>query len=144
MKVFLDTNVLVAACLADHEHHARAIPIVQHVHQGKLQGFVSGHSLLEMHSVLTRLPRAPRILPVQAASLIADNVAKRFSVISLTSKEYAELCTALGKSGVTGGKSFDALHLACAEKSGAERIYTFNVQHFRELAGHLENRITAP
>jgi len=41
MKVFLDTNVLVAACIADHEHHARAIPLIQAVHDGKLEGFVS-------------------------------------------------------------------------------------------------------
>jgi predicted nucleic acid-binding protein len=144
MKIFLDTNVLVAACVADHEHHGRALPLMQTVHDGKAEGFVSGHSLLETHAILTRLPRAPRITPVQAATLIADNVAKHFSVVALTGKEYGELSLKLGQDGVVGGKSYDALHLACAEKSGAYRIYTFNIREFRELAGLLANKITAP
>ena len=41
MKVVLDTNVLVAACEADHEHHARALPVVETVHEGHAEGFVS-------------------------------------------------------------------------------------------------------
>lgn len=144
MKVFLDTNVLVAACIADHEHHARALPLVQAVHDHSAQGFVSGHSLLEVHAILTRLPRAPRITPIEASTLIADNIVKHFSVVTLTGKEYSELALKLGQNSIIGGKSYDVLHLTCAEKSGADRLYTFNVRHFTELAGHLANKITAP
>jgi len=36
------------------------------------------------------------------------------------------------------------LHLRCAEKCGADRIYTFNVRDFAQLAGQLTSRITAP
>jgi len=95
MKEFLDTNVLVAACVADHEHHARALPLVQAVHEGKSEGFISAHSLLETHATLTRLPRVPRISPLQAAALIADNIVKHFSVVALTGKEYSDLCVKL-------------------------------------------------
>ena len=144
MKFFLDANVLVAACLADHEHHARAIPVVQMVHDRKAQGFVSGHSLLEAHSILTRLPRAPRIPPAQAAALISDNFVKYFAITTLTGKEYSDLCQKLGREGIVGGRSYDLLHLACAEKCQAERIFTFNVNHFSELAPHLQNKIAAP
>jgi predicted nucleic acid-binding protein len=144
MKFFLDTNVLVAACLADHEHHARAIPVVQMVHDGKAQGFVSGHSLLEAYSILTRLPRVPRIPPMQAATLISDNFVNYFAVTTLAAREYSDLCQKLGREGIIGGRSYDLLHLACAEKSQAERIFTFNVNHFSELAPHLRNRIAAP
>jgi predicted nucleic acid-binding protein len=144
MKLFLDTNVLVAACIADHEHHARAVPLVQTVHDGKAEGFVSGHSLLEAHAILTRLPRSPRITAIEASMLISDNIAKHFSVVALTGKEYSELARKLGQNSVIGGKSYDMLHLCCAEKSGADRIYTFNVRHFSELAPHLAGKISAP
>ena len=144
MKVFLDTNVLVAACIADHEHHAGAVPLVQSVHDDKFEGYVSGHSLLEAQAILTRLPWTPRIIPIQASTLIADNIVKHFSVVALTGKEYSELALKFGREGIIGGKSYDVLQLACAEKCGADRIYTFNVRHFIELAGHLASKITAP
>ena len=144
MKDFLDTNVLVAACVADHEHHARALPVVQNIHDGKAEGFVSAHSILETHAILTRLPRVPRMSPMQAATLIADNIVKHFSVVALTGKEYGELSLKLGRTSVVGGKAYDVLHLTCAEKCGADRIYTFNVREFAQLASHLATKIAAP
>jgi predicted nucleic acid-binding protein len=144
MKVFLDTNVLVAACVTDHEHHARALPIIQSIHQGNEEGFVSAHSLLETYATLTRLPRAPRISSLQASVLIADNIVKYFSVVALTGKEYGELSLKLGQENIVGARAFDVLHLACAEKCGADRIYTFNVRDFMQLAGRLAGKIAAP
>ena len=144
MRDFLDTNVLVAACVADHEHHARALPVVQAVHEGRVEGFVSAHSLLETHAILTRLPRVPRISSMQASMLIADNIVKYFSVVALTGREYSELSLRLGTDNIVGGKAYDVLHLACARKCGADRIYTFNVREFTQLAGPLAGKITAP
>lgn len=44
-----------------------------------------------------------------------------------------------------GAKIYDALLLACAMRSGAERIYTFNLVDFRELAQPaMLERIGAP
>jgi predicted nucleic acid-binding protein len=144
MRVFLDTNVLVAACVEEHEHHARALPLVEAVHRGESQGFVSAHSVLEVYAVLTRLPRSPRILPLQAAELVRENILGHFTAVALTSKEYGELIQQLGRSGAAGGQAYDVLHLQCAEKCGAERIYTFNIRHFSALAAHLSARIAAP
>ena len=144
MRHFLDTNVLIAACLGDHEHHARALPIVQQIHEGKVEGFVSAHALLEMHAILTRLPRVPRIDPLQAFSLIEENVINHFSVVTLTGKEYSDLARKLGRNNVAGGKAYDVLHLTCAEKCGADRIYTFNLREFMHLGGHVANKIAAP
>jgi predicted nucleic acid-binding protein len=144
MRDFLDTNVLVAACVADHEHHARALPVVQAVHDGRSEGFLSAHSLLETHATLTRLPRVPRISSMQASALIADNIVKYFSIVALTGREYSELSLKLGQNNIVGAKAYDVLHLACAEKCRADRIYTFNVRDFMQLAGQLAGKITAP
>ena len=105
MKIFLDTNVLVAACLEDHEHNARAVPLMQSVHDGRNEGFASAHSLLEMHSILTRMPRSPRVTPAQAALLVADNVSKHFTIVALTAREYGELISRLGRDNIAGGKA---------------------------------------
>ena len=71
-------------------------------------------------------------------------VVAAFSIVALTSKEYAELVLELGRKGILGGQAYDALHLQCAEKSGADQILTFNVRHFAGLAPHLAGRIVAP
>jgi predicted nucleic acid-binding protein len=144
VKVFLDTNVLVAACVEEHEHHARALLLVESVHQGKAEGVVSAHSLLETYAILTRLPRSPRITPMQAAALVEENIINHFEVVALNAREYSRLTSRLGQESVVGGKAYDALHLECASKSGAETIYTFNVRHFRDLGTHLTATIAAP
>jgi predicted nucleic acid-binding protein len=144
MKIFLDTNVLVAACVEEHEHHARALPLVQSVHEGKAEGVVSAHGVLESYAILTRLPRSPRITPLQAAQLVEENIVGHFRVVALTAREYGELAHRMGRENIVGGKAYDALHLECASKSGAERIYTFNVRHFMELGGSLFATIVAP
>ncbi|HZO85251.1 MAG TPA: PIN domain-containing protein [Verrucomicrobiae bacterium] len=144
MTLFLDTNVVIAACVEEHEHHTRALPLLQSVHTGVNDGCVSGHGILEVYAILTRLPRAPRILPGQAAALVEENILKHFATITLTAKEYGELTSKLGRNGVLGGQAYDVLHLECAEKSDADRIYTFNVRHFASLAPHLTGRIAAP
>src|SRR5207253_8047204 len=130
----LDTNILVAACIEEHEHHDRAWPLLDSVKKGHDLGFTSAHAILEAYSILTRLPRSPRILSQQAAALIEANVATKLTAISLTSKEYTELVLRLGKEGIIGGQVYDALHLACARKSGADRIYSFNARHFQLIA----------
>jgi predicted nucleic acid-binding protein len=47
--------------------------------------------------------------------------------------------------GSPGAKIYDALLLACAARSGAECIYTFNLGGFRKLLGPEEmGRIVSP
>lgn len=63
MKVFCDTNVLVAAFLHGHPHHQSARPVVERVKAGQDQGFVATHSLAEIYAVLTRLPGGDQVAP---------------------------------------------------------------------------------
>jgi predicted nucleic acid-binding protein len=144
VKTFFDTSVLVAACVEEHEHHGRALTAVQLVYQGKVEGYVSVHSILEVYSVLTHLPRSPRIMPLQASALVEENILKRFSVLALTAKEYGDLVRRLGRDGTAGGQAYDALQIECAGKCQAERIYTFNVRHFSGVAAHLAAKVIAP
>ena len=145
MKVFCDTNVLVAAFLQSHPHHNSARPVIERIKAGYDQGYIAAHSLAETYAVLTRLPGCHQVPGAMAWQLITDNILRDFTLVSLSSKEYTEAVGKAAKNGVEGGKTYDALLLAAAAKSGAERIYTTNVRHFQSLADDpLRLRIVAP
>jgi len=44
----------------------------------------------------------------------------------------------------TGGRIYDAIHIQIARKAKCDRIYTFDVRHFRSIAPDLSDRIMAP
>jgi len=71
-------------------------------------------------------------------------MAKTMSVVGLGASDYLTVIRNAANAGIAGGAIYDLLLLAAAEKSEAERIYTFNVQEFRRLAPQLAGRIMAP
>ena len=145
MKVFCDTNVLIAAFLTDHPHHQAARPVIERVKAKTDEGFLAAHSLAESYAVLTRLPGSNQVSPAVAWQLIHENAIKNFTLVTLTPKDYSKTLEEAASNGVEGGKVYDALLLAAAAKSGAERIYTFNVSHFQSIADQdVRKRIVAP
>ena len=145
MKVFLDTSVLVAAVVAKHESNGRALAVLETVQNGKVEGFVSAHSLAEMYAILTKLPPPFRHAPEQALLSIEENVLKHFEISSLSSADYAALIREAAMSGIQGGTVYDAVLLKAAAKAGAERIYTLNLKHFQAIAPqNIGSRIVAP
>ena len=145
MKVFLDTNVLVAAVVQKHGDHARALAVLDRVQNGKDKGFISAHSLAEVYAVLTKAPPPVRHSPEQALLSIEENVLKFFKVISLTGNDYASLLREAAVAGVAGGTIYDAVLLRAAEKSEVEKVYTLNVRHFQNIAPtKLVSQIAAP
>lgn len=145
MQVFLDTSVLVAASESSHPHHAQALPVLRRVAKGDDQGFVGVHSIAETYAALTRLPVQPRIHPSEAGRIIRENILRHFTLVPAGETEYLQALTAVQDSGWPGAKVYDALLLACAARSGAERIYTFNLGDFRGLAcAELQVRICSP
>jgi predicted nucleic acid-binding protein len=144
VKVFFDTSVLVAASEQGHPHYAQALPALRRVIGGKDRGFMSVHSLAEMYAALTRLPVRPRIQPAEAARIITDNVLPHFEMVPIGKKDYVEALRLVGDGGWGGAKIYDALILGCANRSPADRIYTFNLVDFRQLAPNLHEKICAP
>ncbi len=67
-----------------------------------------------------------------------------FQMVPITKKDYLEAMKAVVDGGWSGAKIYDALTLGCAARSGAERIYTFNLSDFQQLAPNLKERICAP
>ena len=134
MKVFLDTSVLVASVNQKHQSHARAFAILDRVQTKKDEGFVSGHSLAEMYSVLTKSPPPFRHSPEQALLSIEENVVKHFKITTVTGPEYAALIREGALAGIQGGTIYDAVLQKCASKAGAEKLFTLNLKHFEAIA----------
>jgi len=144
MKVYVDTNVLVAAVLANHPHHLRAETMLQKAHMGEVKGCISTHGVAEFYAVLTRVPLSPPVYPSEAWQILERDLFPCFDVIPLTADEYRETLRACAVTGWIGGRVYDALHLAAARKAGCDQICTFNLGHFRDLAPDLADRIRTP
>jgi predicted nucleic acid-binding protein len=145
MRIFLDTSVLVAAVVANHNAHPQAFPILQRVLEGKDQGLVAAHSLAEMYAILTKLPPPFRHSPEQALLSIEANVLAHFQLLHLTGGEYGALIREAAVAGIQGGTIYDALLLATAAKARADRIYTLNLKHFLAVVpGSLAAKLAAP
>lgn len=144
MKIFLDTSVLVASSIEHHEHYPRAVVLLERIQDGLDKLYTGAHNLTETYAVLTRLPLSPRISPADAMAILRDNIIAHFEIVVLTAKEHIDWILTLGKKEAYGGSVYDALAIRYAEKISADRIFTFNVRHFREMAPHLADRISAP
>jgi predicted nucleic acid-binding protein len=145
VKVYLDTNILVAASFQEHQHHVQSFDLVRAVKEGAFAGYISTHGLAEFYSVLTRAPFSPRVHPAEAGRFLDDNILPYFELIALSADDYKAVLRSGANNGLIGGVVFDALHLYSAQKARCDRIYTFNVKDFRSLApADLADRISAP
>jgi predicted nucleic acid-binding protein len=131
VKAFFDSSVLVAAFYGAHVHHAASLAAIQTA--SKKTASCAAHTLAEVYSVMTRLPVRPRISPEQGL-LFIESIRERFTVVTLSDREYYEVIAAAAGRGIGGGKIYDALILRCAEKSKAEAIYTWNLDDFSQIA----------
>ncbi len=132
---------MVAAFLGDHPHHQASLELFASAEKSKT--YCAAHSLAEVYAALTRLPLRPPVAPEQALLFLQD-ARRRLHAIALSEAEYFEVLEEAARQGVVGGRLYDALLLACAEKAKAELIYTWNLGHFRQLRPDLARRIRMP
>jgi predicted nucleic acid-binding protein len=145
VDIFFDTNVLVAASEQSHPHHSQASPALRRIVAGLDKGFMSVHSIAELFATLTRLPVRPRIHPAEAVRIVSENILPHFEAVPIGKREYLEALNTMGRGGWNGAKIYDSLLLVCAAKCKADRIYTFNLGDFRQLApAGLQGKICAP
>lgn len=97
----LDTSVAIPLLVRSHVAHNRA-----RAHVGARRLTLTGHSLAETYSVLTRLPGDARLAPADAALLIEANFA---DPVLLDPGIAATLPSALATLGIAGGAVYDAL-----------------------------------
>jgi predicted nucleic acid-binding protein len=140
MRAFLDTSVLIPAFYGDHAHHAASLDLFAECDQ---DGCCAAHSLAEVYSVLTRMPGKHRISCEQTL-LFIGSIRERLKIIGLDGDEYAETLAKAAAARIVGGAIYDAILVACALKSGAETIYTWNVRDFARFHPVIAGRVRTP
>ena len=144
MNLFFDTSVLVAAASASHPHHTQALSAMALLRDAGNRGWMSQNTVAETYAVLTSVPLVPRIHPSEALRIIEDNILPWISVVALDPDDYLQVVREMAAGGWRSGKVYDALHLRCAAKQPIDRVYTFNVKEFQQLAPGLKAKISAP
>jgi predicted nucleic acid-binding protein len=143
MKVLIDTSVLVSAMLPDHIHHAHSKPWLEQAKAGACEAVISGHSLAELYSVLTTLPRTPRISPVEALQLIQQNVTPH-TLLVLSADDYVKLIEELARLGVAGGAVYDAVIAKVADLANVDHLLTLNLKDFQRVWPTGASRVVSP
>ena len=141
MRAFVDTTVLLAAANADHPHYAPSRALVLTLR--RRTDACAAHSFAELYSTVTRMPFPQRRNASQAILFVAD-VQARLTPISLTPEEYFAAISEYSAMGVVGGAIYDALIARCALKARAEKIFTWNIRHFRQFGPEVEKRVRTP
>jgi predicted nucleic acid-binding protein len=139
--IFLDTSVLIAIAQVNHIHRAPSRKLWEQC--TILEASISTHALAEVYGALTAMPPGMRISPRDAVAAI-DTFLLRLAPVALSAEEYIETLRGASDRGHSGGMIYDALHLASARKVNAERIYTWNLKHFRAVAPDFADRIMTP
>jgi predicted nucleic acid-binding protein len=134
VDIFFDTTVLVAASVQNHPHYTQARSALLRITAGRDKGFMSLHSIAEVFAALTRLPVQPRIHPVEAARIVTENILPHFELVSIGKEDYQAALNSMADGGWIGARIYDVLLLHCAVRCAAQRIYTFNLGDFRQLA----------
>jgi predicted nucleic acid-binding protein len=132
---------MVAAFWRDHTGHDASLRVFAEA--SRETGSCGIHSLAEAYATMTALPVRPALAPEQVF-LFVQQISERLTPISLDETEYLGAIRGLADRGLSSGRVYDALLLACARKAKAETIYTWDLKHFRHLAPDLADCIRTP
>jgi predicted nucleic acid-binding protein len=123
---------MIASVSGWHEHHDRAANAIEDRLAAGHTMFVAAHALVEMYSVLTRLPPGKRLSPSDARALV-ERFVDLGTVISLPTQAYIDLLRWLEVHGIAGGRTYDALIVAAAEHGDVDIVLTLNARDFHAL-----------
>ena len=99
---------------------------------------VAAPALVESYAVLTRLPAPHRLSPRDALDVLEANFIRAGKIVALDGASYRALLRRAPEEGVVGGRTYDAVIAACADKARAAALLTFNEDHFQPLRHQAE------
>jgi len=126
----LDTSCMIAAVCGWHQQHRSAAAEIERRFGRGERLAVAAHALSEAYAVLTRQPAPHRLAAADAWELLQANFTNGVLLVALSAHEHVALLRRLAKSGVTGGRTYDAIIVECAVRARASALLTFNARHF--------------
>jgi predicted nucleic acid-binding protein len=131
MSFLCDTTVLFAASDSGHRHHGPSLDLVAKARPSI--SFVAAHSLAELYATLSGVP-APRMRRLDRVLEVVEEASRRFTPIPVDVDDYLWVLRHVTEAGARSGQVYDALILKCAERAGAETVFTWNLSHFERVA----------
>jgi predicted nucleic acid-binding protein len=132
---FFDTSVLIAAGQTTHVHHKQSFERLAAAKKARClcSPHLSGSLRCDDGDSAQAAHPAGRDFDFHSSSPCPPPPITLLNAVQDTAER-----------GLTSGKIYDALLLACAAKSNAQVIYTWNLKHFRAIAPHLAERLQNP
>lgn len=131
MSFLCDTTVLFAASDSGHRHHRPSLDLVATARPST--SFVAAHSLAELYATLSGVP-SPRMRRLDRVLEAVEQVSRLFTPIALDVDDYTWVLRHVAGAEARSGQVYDALILKCAERAGAETVFTWNLSHFERVA----------
>lgn len=140
--ILIDTNVIVAALVEDHLHHAPSLALLSADPPFTIA--VAAHSYAEAFTTLTRQgAHAPFQWPPGEAWAALESVAAVTRLVGLTPAQTFDAVRDFAAVGQIGARVYDHLIARAAQAAGAAMLVTWNVAHFRDLIEGLDVRTPA-
>lgn len=133
IRTLFDTSTLIAAFCSWHEFHDHCRDAWQKSLGSDCAILAAAHSLVEVYSVLTRLPPPHRLSPATAHQIVLKNL-KDKQIIELSTRDYWSVLDDCSDSGISGGTVYDALIVRAAVVGRADELATLNESHFSRIA----------
>ena len=144
MNAYFDTNVVIPALVRGQPNFRTSVALLRRASEGDMQGFLSAQGLTEVYSVLTRAPWVSPVSPAEALLMIEQTLRRSLTIIDVRADAYFAAIAVCGRQGWRGGRIHDAVHVQAAAQAGCDVIYTYDVAHFRSVAGDWTGRIEEP
>jgi predicted nucleic acid-binding protein len=131
VSVFFDTSVILAGLIDFGPQSAPAQSLMHAVAEKRVQAPATAwHCCLEVFSVATRLPPEFRIPPVDAVTLLEEEVFARMTVHDLPAADRLAMLRGAARDAIAGGRIYDTHIADVARAAGARVVVTDNRRHF--------------
>lgn len=131
-RVFVDTNVLLAATDRDRSQHQNALTFLDEGLRGSLRLFVTGQIFREYLVVATRPQEVNGLgLSPQEALKNVRGFKSVLQILSEDDKTASGLMTMIQKHGLKGKRIHDANLIASMDRHGLRQLKTYNPSDFK-------------